>query len=73
MFSTRKGSVLLNNMVEFTKSQALFLLVFGVLTPSLDLYTDLKMGLRLLNGPPRNIYLHSGKNLQSFGNNLKFV
>ena len=48
-------------MVKFTIAQAFLLVTFGVFTPSLDLYTDLKMGLRLMRGPAKDTHLLSGK------------
>ena len=48
-------------MTQYTVSQAFFLVTFGMLTPTLDLYTDLRMGLRLMKGPPKDLQLFSGE------------
>ena len=50
-------------MSQFTISQAFFLVTFGMLTPTLDLYTDLKMGLRLMKGPANDLRLFSGEKI----------
>ena len=51
-------------MTHLTNAQAVFLVTFGILTPSLDLYTDLKMGLRLMRGPPSDLRLYTGINVK---------
>ena len=48
-------------MTQFTVSQAYYLVTFGMVTPTLDLYTDLNMGLKLMKGPPKDMHLFSGE------------
>ena len=50
-------------MAEFTVVQGFILLTFGILTPTLDQYTDIILAMRLLNGPMNSTILKSGKQM----------
>ena len=48
-------------MAKFGLWQALLLATFGILTPSLDQYTDLTLVIRLFRGPENSTELTSGE------------
>ena len=55
--------ILSYEMAEFSVVQGFILLTFGILTPTLDQYTDIILVMRLLNGPTSSTILKSGKQM----------
>ena len=50
-------------MAKVSPLNVFLILVFGILTPTLDQYTDLTLVIRLLSGPSNSTVLKTGKHL----------
>ena len=48
-------------MAKVSPLNVFLILVFGILTPTLDQYTDLTLVIRLLSGPSNSTVLKTGK------------
>ena len=62
--NTSIAGSLSKRMAKFSFLHGFLILVFGVLTPTLDQYTDLTLVIRLLSGPNNSTVLKTGRHLQ---------
>ena len=51
-------------MAEFTVVKGFILLTFGIITPTLDKYTDIFLAMRLMDGPTNSTILKSGNQMK---------
>ena len=47
------------------KQKGLFILLFCVVVPTLDQFTDIRMVFRLMRGPENNFQINSGKIIEA--------